>query len=162
MLNKLKSLRNSKEEGFSLVELLVVIIIIGVVAAIAVPIFSSQQEESIKAGVKSDARTLASVTATYFVKNPTATGMGFLRQGSKTAGGTLAGDPLFQGVKASHPETYLKLRGMTSSAANVNGAAWNGYVVMAYNDTMNDKRHLYSYNSQTGRFTESIQYIPEE
>lgn len=45
-----------KQDGFSLVELLVVIIIIGILAAIAVPVFFSQREKAWEKTVISDIR----------------------------------------------------------------------------------------------------------
>lgn len=59
----------SAEGGFTLVELLVVIIIIGIIAAIAIPVYLYQREKAWDAIVKSDLHNVALSENTYYTDN---------------------------------------------------------------------------------------------
>lgn len=70
MLNKyLHSKQSSNESGFTLVELLVVIVIIGLLAAIAVPIFMNQRNEAHDAAVISDLHNFNIIAADHLVEH---------------------------------------------------------------------------------------------
>jgi len=59
----------SKKEGFTLVELLIVVAIIGILAAIAIPQFAAYRERAYCASIKSDLANLAISEEAYFADN---------------------------------------------------------------------------------------------
>ena len=68
MLSKLRE-RSGSESGFTLVELLVVMLILGILAAIAIPTFFNQRTKAQDADAKAVARTAQTAMETYATDN---------------------------------------------------------------------------------------------
>ena len=60
-----------EEDGFSLIELLVVVIVIGILAAIAVPLYVHQRDQAVQASMRSDLRDTAVFMESYYADNAT-------------------------------------------------------------------------------------------
>ena len=71
MIRKLRQREARNEKGFTLIELMIVVAIIGILAAIAIPQFSAYRERSYVASMKADCNAVRTAEEAYFVDNDT-------------------------------------------------------------------------------------------
>ena len=111
MIQKLRE-RSGSESGFTLVELLVVMLILGLLAAIAIPSFFNQRDKARDADAKSGVRTAETAMETYATDND-----------GSYSGATVAS---LEGIEATLTDSDLQA---PAAATGAGDTAANSYTV---------------------------------
>lgn len=146
LLINTKNSNYQDESGFTLIEILVVILIIGILASIAVPVFLNQRKVAMDSTVQSDVRNTAMAIQTYLTDHPNEEFAPVIE--------------IRKMVTKSSPTTIIRIMGDQKEYC-VNGFNPNGkkYVSESWDHTAGDKMPYAVYSSAEGgldSFTEPI------
>jgi prepilin-type N-terminal cleavage/methylation domain-containing protein len=140
-LTRIRAIQNQRsEEGFTLIELMIVMVIIGVLAGIAIPIFSGQQKAAIAAGVQADVRNTGGSISSQLPKNPTTKNVASLV--GLLDGVTVKTAAMPADLPLSDPNTEMTVSG-----------TWDAWTVLAHNEPANA---TYCWNSDYGKLQSGV------
>ena len=103
-----------KEEGFTLVELMVVVLIIGILVAIAIPVFNNATATARERTCHANQRTIDGSVEQYLAANTTVTKADMDDVQDLVDGGFIAAEPLCP----ANDEAYTLLNGVVQGCPN--------------------------------------------
>lgn len=99
MLKTLMARRNKDEAGFTLVEILVVILIIGILTAIAVPVFLNQRAKAAEAAMVEDMHSIKLAMENCSIQTPASYPDLWINWGQTTVPGCFSNIKLSEGTR---------------------------------------------------------------
>jgi type IV pilus assembly protein PilA len=104
---------NQSSKGFTLVEIMIVVVIIGLLAAMAIPAFQKVRQNSVTNAAINDARQLAAAAQQYILENAGITSVGIT---ASTSDGSISG-PLSSYVRKISKGTSVGSYDATATAS---------------------------------------------
>lgn len=133
-------MRNEKELGFSLIELLLVVVIIGVIASMAIPAYQKGMWAAENGSAFSTLRTMSSTQVSFYTQNNRFARLDEVNRQLNNSIGTAVGDKLVKGKYVFE---------MTPPVPN-DGELATEYLITATRDVSGDEMYQFELN-QSGR-----------
>jgi prepilin-type N-terminal cleavage/methylation domain-containing protein len=115
--------KGRNQKGFTLVELMVVVVIIGILVAIAVPVYNNVTARAERSAVEANLRTIDGAIMTYYATDPVGTALTGVAGLSSYLASTPAGPgTATYGITGTAPNQ----RATVSSTSNVGGHTLTG------------------------------------
>lgn len=111
-------IKSKKTRAFTLVEIMVVVVIIGLLASIAIPAFNKVRSSARERAIQGNLRSVANAAQSYFIDNPSATTVTYSQLTSGTQPYlattiTPVADEVYTGISLSSTGNTLSLTSAT-------------------------------------------------
>ena len=126
-------MKKNTQSGFSLIELLLVVTIVGIIAALGVPSFQRGIRAADNGAAFATLRTMSSVQISYYSQNGRCANLSELNAAHNNAFGTLSGNSLIRGrfifeMSPLNPTDAELKDGYTIVASGTNGVVGTPYI----------------------------------